>query len=45
MDDQAEWHPVMHQFLETEAFDLEEIHIIIAAFEGRALRAASNRPQ
>jgi hypothetical protein len=33
MDDQAEWHPVMHPFLETEAFDPEEIHTIVAAFE------------
>jgi hypothetical protein len=33
MDDQAEWHPVMHPFLETEAFDPEETHTIVAAFE------------
>jgi len=33
MDDQAEWHPVMHPFLETEAFDPEEIRTIVAAFE------------
>jgi hypothetical protein len=33
MDDQAEWHPVMHPFLETEAFDSEETHTIVAAFE------------
>jgi hypothetical protein len=32
MDDQAEWHPVMHPFLKT-AFDPEEIHTIVAAFE------------
>jgi hypothetical protein len=33
MDDQAEWQPVMHPFLETEAFDPEKIHTIVAAFE------------
>jgi hypothetical protein len=32
MDDQAEWHSVIH-FLETEAFDPEAIRIIVAAFE------------
>ena len=33
MDDQAEWHSVIHPFLKTEAFDPEAIHIIVAAFE------------
>jgi hypothetical protein len=33
MDDQAEWHSVVHPFLKTEAFDPEAIHIIVAAFE------------
>jgi hypothetical protein len=33
MDDQAEWHSVIHPFLKTEAFDPEVIHIIVAAFE------------
>ena len=33
MDDQAEWRSVMHPFLETEAFDPEEINTIVAAFE------------
>ena len=33
MDDQAEWHSVIHPFLETRAFDPEAIYIILAAFE------------
>ena len=33
MDDQAKWHPEMHPFLKTEAFDPEKIHTIVAAFE------------
>ena len=33
MNDQAEWHPAMHPFLETEAFGPEELHTIVAAFE------------
>jgi hypothetical protein len=33
MDDQAERHAVIHQCLETTAFDPEAIRIIVAAFE------------
>jgi hypothetical protein len=42
MNDQVEWHSVIHPFLKTEAFDPKAIHIIVAAFEDvlRELRLA-----
>jgi hypothetical protein len=47
MDDQAEWHSVMHPFLETRSFGPEAIYIIVTAFEDvlRELRLTDRNSQ